>query len=162
MRRYDVEKSDVTKVIRNNRDVVFSYAPTMNLYGLKPTNESASNMVMWGSWPIEHRPLVCSRPNERSVETMLKFSEKSSDNHFGKNIYGKQWTTVSDFRNKLLILKRLKMHQRYAKTNQRLVLDGDNLLIRYFISPIVFFFFKGSSFLPTIPVEEESVPVASV
>ena len=70
--RYDVKNSDVTKVIRNNRDVEFSYAPTMNLYGLKPTNESASNVVTWGSWPIEHRPLVCSRPNERSVETMLR------------------------------------------------------------------------------------------
>ena len=52
----------------------------------------------------------------------------------------------SDFRNKLLILEthqrmnaRMKMHQRYAKINHGLVLDADNLLIRYFISPIVNF-----------------------
>ena len=45
----------------------------------------------------------------------------------------------SDFGTKLLILKTMKMHQRYAKTNHRLVLDADNLLIRYFISPIVNF-----------------------
>jgi len=71
VKRYDVENSDVTKVIRNNRDVIFSYAPNMNLHGLKPTNESASNLFTWGSWPIEHRPLVCLRLNGRSIEAML-------------------------------------------------------------------------------------------
>ena len=45
----------------------------------------------------------------------------------------------SDFRNKLLILKTMKMHQRYAKINHDLVLDADNLLIRYLISPILIF-----------------------
>jgi len=52
----------------------------------------------------------------------------------------------SDFRNKLLILEthqrmnaRMKMHQRYAKINHGLVLDADNLLIRYLISPILNF-----------------------
>jgi len=45
----------------------------------------------------------------------------------------------SDFRNKLLILKTTIMHQRYAKINHRRVLDADNLLIRYFISPVVNF-----------------------
>ena len=68
----------------------------------------------------------------------LELSEKSNDNHFGKSYMGNN-EQQSDFGTKLLILKTMKMHQRYAKTNHRLVLDADNLLIRYFISPIVNF-----------------------
>jgi len=107
--RFDVTKvdvkrnSDVTKFIRNNRDVVFSSAPTMYLYGLKPTNESASNMVTWGSWPIQHRPLVCLRPNERSVETMLKpYLSNQSD--------GKSVDLTNEQFNQKHKFKRAEMH----------------------------------------------------